>query len=276
MPKASYPKNLPGQKFGNNAVGAAIERQFEEDGKFTGTIVSFRKMGMKNIYTVQYVDGDVEDVDGDEYNVGYALWLQESGWLPEAEDVKPTTLKKQTKVSKAARSRIEDVIDLTAASSITGKHIQHMDATALSAVIATAEKKHRKLENLNVKAAVLEVQYAAMCRDAFVKHLQEKVSTTTAMQHGRRPTVMENQAILARLKIGDWIFATEDMSPGINSEAGYGCIAAVHAKEHTVNAEPTIVSVDIQWLMANRFERHVKVERLTVVMNQNKLTTLCL
>jgi hypothetical protein len=39
-----------------------------------------------------------------------------------------------------------------------------MDASARSAVIATAEKKHRKLENNNVKAAVLEVQYAALCR----------------------------------------------------------------------------------------------------------------
>ncbi len=149
-------------------------------------------------------------------------------------------------------------MDLTAASTIAGKHIQNMDASARSAVIATAEKKHRKLENINVKAAVLEVQYAALCRDAFVKHLQEKVTTPTAMQHCKRQTVIENQVVLARLKIGDWVFATKDMSPGINSEAGYGCIAAVHAKEQTRNIEPTIGSVDIQWSMANLFERHVK------------------
>jgi hypothetical protein len=53
-----------------------------------------------------------------------------------------------------------------------------------------------------------------------------------------------------------------------NSEAGYGCIAAVHAKEQTGNAEPTIGSVGIQWLMANRYERHVNVKRLTVVREQ--------
>ncbi len=105
-----------------------------------------------------------EDLDEYEYNVAYELWLRETGQPPDAVDVKPTTLKKPTKLSKAARNRIEDVIDLTAASTIAGKHIQNMDASARSAVIATAEKKHRKLENNNVKAAVLEVQYAALCR----------------------------------------------------------------------------------------------------------------
>jgi hypothetical protein len=204
-------------------------------------------------------------LDADDYNVAYDLFLRESGWQPKTVDEKPTPLKKPTKLSAAARTRIEDVIDLTAATTIAGKHIQNMDASALSAVIATAEKKHRKLENNNVKAAVLEVQYAALCRDAFVKHLQAKMTGPATMQHAKRQTMMENQAVLARLKIGDWVYATEDMSPGINSEAGYGCIAAVHAKEQTGKAEPTIGSVDIQWLMANRYERHVKVERLTVV-----------
>jgi hypothetical protein len=60
-------------------------------------------------------------------------------------------------LSKAARDRIEAVIDLTAASTIAGKHMESMDESARCAVIETAEKNHRKLENKNVKAAVLEV-----------------------------------------------------------------------------------------------------------------------
>ncbi len=209
---------MPGQKLGNQALGATVTRHFGDEGSFTATITAFRKMGSTNVYTVQYADGDVEDLDGEEYNVAYELLLRESGWQPDDVDVKPTPLKKPTKLSKAARNRIEDVIDLTAASTITGKHIQNMDASARSAVIETAEKNHRKLENKNVKAAVLEVQYAALCRDAFVKHLQEKVTPPTAMQHRRRQIVIENQVVLARLKIGDWVFETEDMSSGINSE----------------------------------------------------------
>ena len=248
-------------------------REFPEEEKFTGTIVAFRKMGSTYLYTVQYADGDVEDVDGDEYNVAYELWLLESGCVPDAVDVKPTPIKKPTKVSKAARARIAAVIDLTAVSSIAGQHIESMDDSARSAVIDMAQKNHRKLENKNVKAAVLEVQYAALCREAFVKHLQGLVRPAKAMQHSRRPTIMENQATLAKLKIGDWIFATEDMSPGVNSEAGYGCITALHLKDQVGDAETTVGSVDIRWLMANRNERHVKVERLTVVRNPTQLYT---
>jgi hypothetical protein len=143
-----------------------------------------------------------------------------------------------------------------------------MDDGARCAVIEMAQKNHLKLENQNVKAAVLEVQYAALRREAFVKHLQAKVTPAKAMQHTRRPTLMENQATLAKLKIGDWVFATEDMSPGLNSEAGYDCISALHLKEQIGDAEPTVGSVDIRWLMANHNERHVKVERLTVVKHQ--------
>jgi hypothetical protein len=200
-------KGLPGQKYGNEALGTSVTRHFGEEGSFTGIIAAFRKMGNNHMYTVQYVDGDVEDLDGGEYNLAYELFLRESGWKPEAVelqlDVKHTTRKKPTKISKAARDRIEAVIDLTAASSIASKHIESMDDSARCAVIEMAQKNHRKLENKNVKAAVLEVQYAALCREAFVKHLQAKVTPAKAMQHSRRPTLMENQATLAKLKIGD-------------------------------------------------------------------------
>jgi hypothetical protein len=270
--KIKNTKGLPGQKFGTEAIGTNVTRQFGDEGSFTGIVAAFRKMGSNHVYTVQYVDGDVEDVDIGEYNLGFEMFLRESGWKPEAlpltEDVKPTTRKKPTKISTAARERVEAVIDLTTASSIAGKHMETMDDSSRGAVIELAQKNHRKLENKNVKAAVLEVQYAGLCHEAFLQHLQGKVTTPTAMQHPRRPTLIENLAILAKLKIGDWVFATEDMSPGKNSEGGYGCISALHMKEQIGDAAPTVGSVDIRWLIANRSERNVKVDRLTVVMHE--------
>jgi hypothetical protein len=137
-------------------------------------------------------------------------------------------------------------------------------------VIATAEKNHKKLENKNVKAAVLEVQYAALCHNAFVAHLQQKVTPAKEMQHTPRKTLVEEQGLLAKVKIGDWIFATDDLSPGKNSEGGYGCVVALYYKEQCVayeegNVDPIISSVDAHWLISNRLERHVNIERLTVV-----------
>jgi hypothetical protein len=70
------------------------------------------------------------------------------------------------------------------------------------------------------KAVVLGVQYAALCHNAFVEHLHDKVTQVTEMQHGRRKMLIEEQGLLAKIKIGDWVFAIEDMSPGMNSEGG--------------------------------------------------------
>ncbi len=219
-------------------------------------------MGSTHLYTVQYTDTE-------EYNYAYEMWLRESGWEPEDLEVPtaaaPTVLKKPTKLSKAARDRIEEVIDLTAASTIAGKHNESMTEIARCAVIERAEKNHRKLENNNVKSAVLEVQYATLCQEAFVKHLKDKITLPTAMQHQRRKTIVEDLILLASIKIGDWVFATDHISPGVNSEGGYGFITAIHLREKIGDVEPTVGTVDIHWLIANRFERHVKVKRPTVV-----------
>jgi hypothetical protein len=71
----------------------------------------------------------------------------------------------------------------------------------------------KNIENKNVKSAVLEVQYAALCHAAFVEHLKEKVTPATHMQHSRRQTIIEEQGVLAKIKIGDWVLATEDIPP---------------------------------------------------------------
>ena len=70
------------QKFGVNAIGKHVARDFGEDGIFTGTITRFTrgKNGVEDLYQVTYTDGDVEDMDVPEYNFGYALHLQNEGW----------------------------------------------------------------------------------------------------------------------------------------------------------------------------------------------------
>ena len=274
MKRAKKIPSLPDQKLGAAAIGQTVLRDFGVDGIVSGTVSAFRKEGVDEIYAIQYEDGDVEEIGPAEYTLGYEQWLRQTGWAPDdvtlTTDTKTPARKRKTTLSKKAIERLAEVIDLTAASTIAGKHLKSMSASSKRAVIETAEKAHKKLENKNVKAAVLEVQYAALCEAAFVEHLKRKVTPAKQMQHYRRQTLMEEQALLAKLKKGDWIFASDDMSPGMNSEGGYGCIVSLTYKEQCVayedgDVEPILQSVDVHWLICNRVERHVKLERLTVV-----------
>jgi hypothetical protein len=145
---------------GAEAIGQSVCREFVPHGFFTGTITAYRKEMETRLYTVEYTDGDVEDLDDEEYNHAYEVWLRQSGWEPEDQviqlDAKSQGFKtKTTKIRGTARKRIEEVIDLTASSTIAGKHLQSMTDIEKSTVIETAEKNHKKLENKNVKAAVL-------------------------------------------------------------------------------------------------------------------------
>jgi hypothetical protein len=73
------------QKFGVNAIGEFVCRDFGPDGIFQGRIKAYHLDAHKHgLYTVQYTDNDVEDLNDEEYNYAYSLWLQEEGW--EAED----------------------------------------------------------------------------------------------------------------------------------------------------------------------------------------------
>ena len=53
------------QLFGHGAVGAAVARDFGELGTFTGRVVKFvrGKGKIKGLYTAEYEDRDVEDMD---------------------------------------------------------------------------------------------------------------------------------------------------------------------------------------------------------------------
>ena len=63
------------------AIGALVERDFGDDGVFVGTVIGFseEKDGGK-LYRVKYSDGDIEDLDQEEYNFAYAMKLKSDGW----------------------------------------------------------------------------------------------------------------------------------------------------------------------------------------------------
>jgi hypothetical protein len=69
------------QKFGLEAIGTTVCREFGTDGVFYGIITGVHvQKGEEVLYQVEYSDGDVEDIDLQEYNYVYALWLKEEGW----------------------------------------------------------------------------------------------------------------------------------------------------------------------------------------------------
>ncbi len=61
------------QNFGVHGIGEAVCRSFGEDGIFHGVVTAFRREGRTELYTVEYTDGDCEEIDKEEYNFGYAL-----------------------------------------------------------------------------------------------------------------------------------------------------------------------------------------------------------
>jgi hypothetical protein len=57
------------QPFGMNAIGTTVCREFGSDGVFYGVISAFgSSKGTQGLYQVEYNDGDVEDMDLEEYN----------------------------------------------------------------------------------------------------------------------------------------------------------------------------------------------------------------
>jgi hypothetical protein len=61
---------------GAEAIGQSLCREFVPYGIFTGTITAFHKEIKIGLYTVEYTDEDVEDLDDEEYNHAYELWLR--------------------------------------------------------------------------------------------------------------------------------------------------------------------------------------------------------
>ena len=76
------------QQFGAAAIGTFVARDFGEAGIFNGQITAFNagECVEEELYSVEYEGGDKEDLDREEYNYAYALYLQEGGWTLEDVD----------------------------------------------------------------------------------------------------------------------------------------------------------------------------------------------
>ena len=69
------------QKFGLLAIGESVCREFGADGIFHGVVTAYQKSGSGGLYTVEYCDGDVEDMDLEEYTFAYAFFVAKRGGL---------------------------------------------------------------------------------------------------------------------------------------------------------------------------------------------------
>ena len=269
------------QKFGVLAIGETVCRLFDEHGIFYGVITAYRKEGKNELYTVEYSDGDAEDLDTEEYNYAYALWLKEEGWTPDDVHV-VTTKKKLSKVENATASRKRaavQVINLTNKSSVAGKHINAMNESERNNVVEKFSKSAKAVENKHVKACVLAVTYDKLCSTTFIEHLKSINASraVTTMVHCKRKSVLEEQAELASVKVGDWVDVEADYSPGLCSDGGYGCVIALHT-EATDGATGAvcITAVDVHFLMYSRKERGILLARVVVVPMPFKTTKVIL
>jgi hypothetical protein len=99
------------QPFGVNAIRTTVCREFGSDGVFYGVISAFRSSkGTQGLYQVEYNDDDVEDMNIEEYNYAYALWLKEEGW--NVEEYEPDA-KAVTGASSKTKKRVKDTAQTT-------------------------------------------------------------------------------------------------------------------------------------------------------------------
>jgi hypothetical protein len=94
------------QQFGVNAVGTTVCREFGSDGVFYGVITAFRsgKGNGEFLHQVEYTDGDVEDMDAEEYIYAHALYLKEEGWNVEEAEADATASASNTKKKRKQES----------------------------------------------------------------------------------------------------------------------------------------------------------------------------
>jgi hypothetical protein len=85
------------------------------------------------------------------------------------------------------------------------------------------------------------------------------------MVHPRRRTTIEEQGILATIKVGDWIDAESDYSVGITSDGGIGCVFGLHDELHGMEAVQRTIAVDSHYIVDNRKERRVLLKRCVVI-----------
>ena len=86
------------------------------------------------------------------------------------------------------------------------------------------------------------------------------------MVHCKRKTLLEEQAELASVKVGDWVDVESDYSPGLCSDGGYGCVIGLHTEAtEGATVAVTITAVDVHFVMYSRKERGILLSRVVVV-----------
>ena len=95
------------QRAGLEVIGDFVARDFGEDGVFVGEVIScYRDDSGGTLYKVKCIDGDMEDLDQEEYNFAYAFKLQEDGWEPkDAETECPDAVEAQEKAWEPKKRR---------------------------------------------------------------------------------------------------------------------------------------------------------------------------
>jgi hypothetical protein len=97
------------------------------------------------------------------------------------------------------------------------------------------------------------------------------------MVHCKRKSLLEEQAELASVKVGDWVDVEADYSPGLCSDGGYGCVIGLHTEAtDDATAAVSITAVDVHFLMYSRKERGILLSRVVVVPMPFKTTKVAL
>ncbi len=135
----------------------------------------------------------------------------------------------------------------------------------IHAVVSLLGKTAKKNENKIVKDAVVAVAYVDACKKAFVEHLKICQREACAMVHPRRRTIIEEQGILATIKIGDCIDAESDYSVGITSDGGVGSVYVLHEELHGMEGLSRTIAVDVHYIVDDRKERRVLLKRCVVI-----------
>jgi hypothetical protein len=165
----------------------------------------------------------------------------------EKDIAQPTKRKRKETAAALKIANLKEVVDLTAKTTIAGEHISAMDADGKNAVVSMLGKTAKKNENKIVKDAVVAVAYGDACKKAFIEHLQSGRKELSAMVHARRLTIVEEQGILATIKVGDWIDAESDYSKGITSDGRIGCVFVLHEEPHGVEGQLRTIAVDVHY-----------------------------
>jgi hypothetical protein len=85
------------------------------------------------------------------------------------------------------------------------------------------------------------------------------------MVHAKRKSIIEEQGVLATIKVGDWVDIEEDYSPGLISDGGIGCVYGLHTEAYGETLQARTIALDVHYIIDNRKERGVDIKRCVVI-----------